>query len=397
MRAYVNAAILSCSGAEIVPDGVMLIDGQKIEAVGQRGSLGIPTGAETVDLAGATLMPGLINTHDHLGHGDPYDPLLDYPTYKRTRLGLAAPYRHTFAARYGRQELMDGVTTIRIAGERDFGDLAYREAFDRGLLPGPRIIPSGPALCTELSHGKVCSVIVNGADQVRAQVRTNIAAGAETIKLFVSGGRTLGVPYHLTTSFLTRDEIHAAIEEAHKFNVKVIAHLNGGIGVDWGVEAGLDSVEHGFELSDHELDLVVRSRTPVSLSLLWHFTPSYRQHLGDQTESVRRTVRRLYDAGVRLTVGSDACHSQNGIAKQLELLVRFGIPPMDAISAATRTAAEACGVDGSRGTLEAGKDADVIAVDGDPLADITAIQRIRMVLRLGIVMVAPGEMAAVAR
>jgi imidazolonepropionase-like amidohydrolase len=383
MKAYVNARILDCTGAPMVANGVLLIDGEKIAAVGPSDRVPTPPDAEVHDMKGQTLMPGLINTHDHLGHGDPYDPLLDYPTYKRTRLGLGAPYRHTFAVKYGRQELRDGVTTIRIAGERDFGDLAYKDAFDRGMLPGPGIIPSGPALCTELSHGKVCSVIVNGADQVRSQVRTNIAAGAQTIKLFVSGGRTLGVPYHLTTSFLTREEIHAAIEEAHKFDVKVIAHLNGGIGVDWGLEAGLDGIEHGFELSDHELELVVKARTPVSLSLLWHFTPSYQQNLGDQSENVRKTVRRLYDAGVRLTVGSDACHSQHGIAKQLELLVRFGIPPMDAIYTATKTAAEACGIDGSRGTLEAGKDADLIAVDGDPLADITAIQDVRMVMKHG--------------
>jgi imidazolonepropionase-like amidohydrolase len=386
VKALVNADILDCTGADPIRKGVLLVDGRRIAAVGPRDRTNVPPDAEVIDLAGATLMAGMINTHDHLGHGDPYDPLLDYPAYKKTRLqpGLVtAAHRHTFAVKYGRQELKDGVTTIRIAGERDFGDLYYKEAFDRGMLPGPRIIPSGPSLCTEISHGKVCSVVVNGVDQVRAQVRTNIAAGAQTIKLFISGGRTLGVPYHLTTSFFTREEIHAAIEEAHKFDAKVIAHLNGGIGVDWGLEAGLDSVEHGFELSDHELELVVKNRVPVSLSLLWHFTPSYRANLGDQSENVKNTVRRLYDAGVRLTVGNDACHGEHGLAKQLEHLVRFGIPPMDAIHTATKTAAAACGLEDSRGTLEVGKDADVIAVGGDPLADISCIQDIRMVMKEG--------------
>jgi imidazolonepropionase-like amidohydrolase len=380
-QGLVGGAILDCTGAPLLTDGVIVVDGEKITAVGRRGEIQVPPDARVTDMTGRVLMPGMINMHEHLAQPDPDDPLLDYPREKNTTKS-SAQYLHTFAVRYGRQELMDGVTTVRCCGEKEGIDFGYKHAFDRDLVPGPRVIPSGPALCTAPSHGLIISTVVNGADSARAAVRANVAQGAQVIKMFVSGGTTLGVPFHLTKSFLTREEIHAAIEEAHKFDVRVTAHLNGGPGVKYGIEAGIDGIEHAFLLSDEELDLVVKSRTPVTLTLLWYFTGYFRD-LGTQHEHVARSVRRIYDAGARIVLGNDCLHADHALARQVDYMTQFGVPPMEALLMATKYAAEACGLEKQRGVLKPGYDADVIALGGDPLKDIKALKDIRMVMKAG--------------
>ena len=290
---------------------------------------------------------------------------------------------HTYAVRYGRQELYDGVTTVRVLGEKDGIDFGYKDAFDRELLPGPRIIPSGPALATSMSHGDIISTVVNGPIEARAAVRDNIGNGAEVIKMFISGGRTLGVPYHLTTSFFTPEEIGAAIDEAHKFETRVTAHLNGGPAIGYALDAGLDSIEHGMEFTDQEMELVARSGTWVVLTLGWHFTPSYVANLGDQTSAVESYVRRLYASGARLALGNDCCHADHGMARQVRWLTQFGVPPMEALTIATQGSAAACGIDDQRGTLRVGLDADLVVLRGNPLDDIDALWAIDTVVKGG--------------
>jgi len=387
---FAGGRIIDATGAPPIEEGVLVVEGDRIAAVGSRAEVPIPDDAEVIDVSGQTVMPGMINTHEHLGQPDPDDPLIpDYPSEKDTGKA-SSQYLHTLAVRYGRQELFDGVTTVRILGERDGLDFGYRDAFDRGLVPGPRVIPSGPALCTSISHGAVVSRIVNGVDEVRGAVRDNIGAGAQVIKLFISGGRTMGVPYHLTTSFFTREEIQAAIDEAHKFDVKVTAHLNGGIGVDYAIEAGIDSLEHATELSDRELDLVAKSGTWVCLTLLWSFAnlAHYRQLGARNVEIVSRRVQRLYGAGIKLIVGNDCCHSDHGLARQVDLVTQFGVPPMEALIMATASGAEACGIADRRGTLRESMDADVIVLGGDPLVDMRHLRDVRLVMKAGVVQAA---------
>jgi imidazolonepropionase-like amidohydrolase len=383
-KALVGAAILDCTGSPTLAEGVLVTDGNKIAAVGPKTQVAIPADAEVVDIAGLTLLPGLINTHDHLSAPDPEDPLIDHAVEVQLRSTSSVQYRHTFALRYGQQELRDGVTTIRILGEKDFLDLGYKESFDRGLVPGPRILPSGPAIATSAQyHGVAISVVADGPEGVRAAVRRNVVRDAQVIKLLITGGRKAGVPKRLMKSHFTREEIHAAIDEAHKFDVKVTAHCNGGIGVEHAVEAGIDGIEHGNYLSDRELEMVVRAGTYVGLTLLWHFTEVYRKVLGDQREEIEQYVRRLRAAGAKMVVGNDHCHQDHGLVRQIVMLTDFGLPAMDAIQTATRHAAIACGVDETLGTLEVGKYADVIAVPRDPLKDITALRDVRMVMKDG--------------
>jgi imidazolonepropionase-like amidohydrolase len=382
-KALIGAAVLDCTGAPPIRDGMIVVEGGKIQAVGRRGEVSAPD-AEIIDLTGATLLPGLINTHDHLSAPDPEDPLIDHAAEVGLRTTSSPQYRHTFALRYGQQELRDGVTTIRILGEKDFLDLGYKESFDRGLVPGPRILPSGPAIATSAQfHGVAISVVADGPEAVRAAVRRNIVRDAQVIKLLITGGRKAGVPKRLMKSHFTREEIRAAIDEAHKFDVKVTAHANGGIGVEHAVEAGIDGIEHGNYMSDRELEIVVEAGTYVGLTLLWHFTEAYRRVLGDQRDEIEAYVRRLRAAGAKLVVGNDHCHQDHGVVRQIVLLTAFGLPPMEAIQTATKHAAIACGVEATLGTLEVGKYADVVAVGGDPLSDIAALRDVRMVMKEG--------------
>jgi imidazolonepropionase-like amidohydrolase len=381
--AYVGAKIIDGTGDPPIEDGVVTVVDGRIGEVGPRGSVSLAPDIEVVDVSGRTIMPGMVNAHDHLAQPDPEDAAI--PDYAAEKDTTHTPVQrlHTYAVRYGRQELLDGVTTVRVLGEKDGLDFGYKDAFDRGLVPGPRVIPSGPALSTSMSHGDIISTVINGPVSARAAVRDNIGAGAEVIKLFISGGRTLGVPYHLTTSFLSQDEIVAAIDEAHKFGVRVTAHLNGGPAVAEAIDAGLDSIEHGMEMSQEEIELVARTGTWVVLTLGWHFTPSYRQNLGDQTDIVRHYVVGLREAGIRVALGNDCCHADHGMARQVRWLTQFGYSAMEAIVIATRSTATACGIEDRRGSLRAGLDADLLILAADPLTDIDALWSIETVIKGG--------------
>jgi imidazolonepropionase-like amidohydrolase len=318
---------------------------------------------------------------------DPEDArVLDYAAEARIFATSSPQYRHTWAMRYGPQELRDGVTTVRILGERDYIDVVYKEAFDRDFIPGPRVLVSGPALINSAStHGMNVGVIADGVDAVRTAVRRNVNRDAKVIKLFLSGGRRSGVPKFLTTSFFTESEIRAAIDEAHNYGVKVTAHLNGGPAVRYAVEAGIDGIEHGMEMTDEELELVAKAGTYVGVTLTWHVSRLYKDLLGDQSAQIEHYIRRLRESGAKFVVGNDHIHADFATARQLAVLVQYGVPPMDALAASTREAAIACGVDSIVGTLEVGKEADVIAVGGDPLGDINALRKVDLVMKAGYV------------
>ena len=383
-QAFVGAAIIDCTGAPPIVDGVLVIDGERIAAVGPRSGTAIPDGAVVHDLTGHTLLPGLVNTHDHLACRT---PATRASTTRQKPACCTRPPASTgrpSPIRYGAQELRDGVTTVRILGERDFLDLGYKETFDRDLAPGPRVIPSGPAIATSAQfHGTWVSIVADGVDGLRAAVRGLVVRDVKVIKLIMSGGRRQGVPKGLTTCYFSREEIHAIIDEAHKFDVKVCAHLNGGVGVDWSIEAGIDGIEHAMELSDHELELIAKSGTYVGLTMGWHYTDLYRNLLGDQSANVEREVRRLWGAGVKFGLGNDEVHHDHGLARQMILLSEFDVPASDILEIATRHGAIACGVDKEVGTLEVGKLADVIAVKGDPLQDMRAMRDVEVVMKGG--------------
>jgi imidazolonepropionase-like amidohydrolase len=385
--ALTGADVIDGSGGDVLRDGAVLVEGQRIVGIGRRADVAIPEGATVMDLSGTCLLPGLVNAHDHLSAPDPEDPLLDHAAEIKLRSTSPVTYRMSFAFRYGQQELQDGVTTIRILGEKDGLDADYRDAFERGLVPGPRIITSGPAIRTSAQfHASAISVVADGPDEVRRAVRRNILADAQVIKLIVSGGRRAGVPRNMTTSHFTAAEIAAAIDEAHTFGVPVTAHLNGGPGVHQVLDAGIDGIEHGMELTDQELDRAVAAGATIGLTLLWHVTSIYRRALGgDQTDVLAAYVSRLARAGARMVLGNDHCHQGGGIARQMILLREYGVPAMRVLTIATSEAAATCGVADRRGVLRPDMDADIIAVGGDPIEDMRVMQDVRFVMKAGAV------------
>lgn len=241
--------------------------------------------------------------------------------------------------------------------------------------------------------------MVDGVDEVRRAVRENLNQGADLTKLMITSRAgpdpakfQLGV-FHLEPT-LTRDEIAVAIEETHRMGKPVAAHLHGGAGLAWAVEAGLDTIEHGGDLTDDDLDLVLKHDTWLVFTLTVLFDkrglegmsawedPDFRERLRARRDRVRQLVPKAAKAGAKIAIGSDARHGY--FALEMAYLVDFGLSALEAIQAGTARAAEALRVADRVGTLEAGKLADIISVRGDPLADIRVMQDVNMVMKGGI-------------
>ena len=389
MKAIVGARLIDGTGAQPMPNATVIVNGANI--VGVHDSRDVtPDGAEVIDAAGLTLMPGLIDTHDHLAH---------FGHDLATRWGINEPasLRHARVFEVLKQTLETGFTTVRDAAGLDAG---FRDAVDAGLMPGPRlqvalnfVTPTaGQADRTSPSGHSQAVVpqfdlplgIADGPFAMRAKVREMVRAGADVIKTAVSGWgrptRGLGPGDQI----MTRDELDALVDEAHVMGRKVMCHVFGGPGLRMAVEAGVDSIEHGSYLNrDPEL-LELMARNGI------YFAPTfsvfyYHAERGSAHESARsmefrddhiESLRMAMEVGVQVVAGCDAgafAHGNN--AHELTCLVERGMKPMDAIRAATARAAECMGIEQSVGTVRAGLKADLILVEGDPLEDVSILEK----------------------
>jgi imidazolonepropionase-like amidohydrolase len=384
-----------------VPDAIVVIDGERIVTAGSRDSTPAPAGAETIDLSGLTLLPGLIDTHDHLAsHG--------YALTTRWGLDEPASTMHLRTGGVVARTLGMGYTTVRDAGGLDAG---FKLAIEEGLVEGPRlslsvkiISPTGGIGDSISPSGHGCWVppdpalpdsVANGIDQVRAVVRSMVRAGADAIKCATTGGASSRRGHGPKDAAFDRDEMRVLVDEAHALGRKVMCHALGGPGLRLAIEAGVDSIEHGSYLAEEpELFAMMAERGTV-------FTPTllvYVYHRESPAPHVRRRARELYArhlesvgmalaAGVKISAGTDAGgHGHPVNARELECLVEAGLTPMQAVQAATGAAAECLGWQREVGTIESGKLADLVAVDGDPLRDITCLQhaaRIKLVCKGG--------------
>jgi imidazolonepropionase-like amidohydrolase len=380
-KAIIGGTVFDATGAPPLADGVVIIEGERISAVGPRAQ--VSPGAEIISAEGMYVLPGLIDAHQHLGHWDPMEPGIDFnEAWERTRRDEPSNYELLLlSVRHGRHELRNGVTTLRILGEKGFIDAEYRRAFDADVVPGPRVLISGPGLTTSHGHGREAGVVVDGVDEVRRAVRTNIRAGADWIKLFATGGGSTAP----LTCFFSLEEIRTAIAEAHEAGKKVAAHAMGGKVIRQLVEAGVDSIEHGGYLTDEDVQLIRERGVWLVFTNSWYFHDAYIQRFpfGDSRAIAREQVQKAYNAGLKIAVGADCFHYDHSLAWEIELLVRCGVSPKDALLMATKNGAELCGLQDKIGTLEAGKQADIILVAGNPLADIRALREIRLVIKAG--------------
>ncbi|MCH7920739.1 MAG: amidohydrolase family protein [Planctomycetes bacterium] len=390
------ARLLDVKTGAFIEDAVVLIKGERIAAVGA--GLLIPSGTNVIDLGSVTLMPGLIDCHNHLMMR--FGP--DEPYYKEL-VTKSQAYRALEGAANARETLHAGFTTVRDVGNKGSGyaDVALRDAINKGLVDGPRMLVATRGIAAvgqyfpfgispDLQHFPTGAQMISGVEEARRAVREQIGHGADLIKIYAD--------WQYPT--LTLDEIRVIVEEAHKLHRKVAAHATTTEGIRNAVTAGVDSIEHGDEPDRETLEMMKKKGTFLVLTVGIYFALSERAtnekqrvFLSQRNELLRRTVSLAQEVGVKIAGGMDAAeaafHGKN--AQQLTVLVQLGVTPIDAIRTQTLNAAELLGWSDRVGTVEPGRFADLIAVDGDPLADITELERVTFVMKGGLVVKGQGK------
>ena len=391
----------------IVGDGtqlespVVIVTGELITAVGPASKVSIPKGATIVDLPGYTLLPGLIDCHTHITSYDADGG--DMSVLRET-----AAHQGVYGTINAKKTIDAGFTTIRDVGATHFADVAVRDLIAKGVIPGPRLYVAGPSLGIIGGHADVngwspdlnlpgTGVMVTGADEVRRQIRTNVKFGADHIKLTATGG-ILSSGDAVTASAFADDELRAAVAEATKLGRKVAAHAHGADGLLAAVNAGVASIEHGSLIDDRGIAAMKAHGTYLVPTLIIlediiqngvkNGTPQYAIDKAKAIELERnKRLRAAYSQGVKFAFGTDATsdiHGRNG--QEFALMVRIlGATPMDAITTATKNAADLIGIGDKVGTVTAGKWADLIAVEGNPLDDVRRLETVAYVMKGGVV------------
>jgi imidazolonepropionase-like amidohydrolase len=398
----------------VLTPAFVLIEGNKITQVGSSSQIGVPDGAKIIDLGAATLLPGLIDAHTHL-----FLDIVVPPEAERQRHsnGDFAPglllaivespsKRALMGAQLAREDLESGITTVRNLGHSGIdGDTELRNAINTGRVPGPRMLASGRKLITRGEYVQNLNpalaqaileqefLIVDGTDRAREAVRQNAFQNVDLIK--VSADENLTVP-----------ELAAVVEEAHRQHLKVAVHAIEPASIQTAIDAGADSIEHGNFVTDEQL----RQMRDKGISLV--LTPTFyggfflkiteptivmppATHADEAASVPRRNerysqlVQRVLKSGVRFAGGSDMCWFYPGKTRGQASTATFvnlrdaGMPALDVVRAITINAAEVLGWQDRIGTVEPGKFADLVAVSGDPLADITELERVRFVMKSG--------------
>ena len=389
MKVLRNARLIDGTGAAAAAGTTIVLRDDRIEAVSTRNQSDFPADAEIVDCAGMTVLPGLIDCHDHMANHR-------YDLAHRWGIDEPESTRHLRTASVLRQTLEAGYTMIRDAAGLDAG---FRRAIDEGLIVGPRLIlsiaiispiggigdpvsPSGDSCCIPGDPLLPSGVVETLAD-VRPVVRRMVRAGADVIKCATTGGASSRPGHGPKDGAFNLDEMLALVEEAHALDRRVMCHALGGRGLDIAIEAGVDSIEHGCYLDEDPGQLARMAAkniffVPTMLVYEYHRNspqPHVKERARDLYEHHVLAVQRALAAGVKVVAGTDAGgHGHPANAGELDCLVRAGMTPMQAIQAATAWAAECCGREAELGTVEKGKLADLIVVAGDPLADISVLR-----------------------
>jgi imidazolonepropionase-like amidohydrolase len=396
-RVAVRAArLIDGRGGPPIAPAVVLIENDRIVAVGP--ALAIPPGARVIDLGGATLLPGLIDMHDHLT-GVPEN--LGY-----SGLAVSVPREALHGAANAQKTLRAGFTTVRNVGASGFSDVALRDAVDAGELPGPRMRISGPALgitgghCDNnllpLEYHAQADGVADGPWEARGKVREVVKYGADVIKICASGG-VLSKGDQPGTAQYSPEEMRALVEEAHRLERKVAAHAHGTQSIKESIAAGVDSVEHASLIDEDGIRMAKDHGTYLVMDI---YNDDYILQQGAKVgmlpESIekekkigklqRENFQKAVRAGVKMAYGTDGGvypHGDN--AKQFAYMVQYGMTPMQAIQAATVNAAELLGWADRVGSVEPGKFADLIAVSGDPLSGVRALESVGFVMKGGAV------------
>jgi len=387
--------LLDVRSGRVLTSQAIVIEGDKIVSVGPASELKASPSDNVIDLPKATVLPGLIDAHTHLT----FDPHFGYET-----LAISVPREALTGAHNARLTLEAGFTTVRNVGARGYSDVALRDAINAGDVPGPRMLVSGPALSITGGHcdndllpyeyHATSDGAADGVEQVQHKVREVIKYGADLIKVCATGG-VLSKGDDPNASQYTLEEMKAIVADAHRLGRKVAAHAHGAQGVIWASEAGVDSVEHGHLMNDAAIATLKKNGTylvPTLYLVDWQRENTARANLPDYakrkmemvSEVGKNNAKKAFAAGVKIGLGTDAAVYPHGLnAHELAVYVSLGMTPLQAIQTATINDADLLGWSDKIGTIETGKWADIIAVDGDPLQDITTLQHVRFVMKGG--------------
>jgi imidazolonepropionase-like amidohydrolase len=390
----------------LVQNGVVIVQGNKIVDAGS--NLAAPSDAQVIDLGDATLSPGFMDGHTHLT----LDFSGNYNERRLKELDLNVSEQAIIATTHARATVEAGFTTVRdlgsrFVGSREFVDVALRNSINKGVIVGPRMLVATKGIGATGGHFDPTSGfrdflfghepdetdgIADGPDAIRKAVRFEVKNGADVIKAAVSGG-VLSLADEVDTPQLTPAEMMALVDESHRLRKKVAVHCHGDQAAKDAIEAGVDSIEHGSFMKPDTLTLMKNKGTyltPTLMAAEWII-----QKMGNYPPALQAKAKAAYDArsemfrnavkmGVKISFGTDAAvfpHGQN--AKEFKLMVDLGLPPIEALKTATGNTADLFGIAQKVGTLEKGKLADVIAIPGDPTADITATERVWFVMKEG--------------
>jgi imidazolonepropionase-like amidohydrolase len=386
----------------LISNGVVIVEGDKIREVGS--NLQIPANAQVIDLGDATLSPGFMDAHTHItsdGYSESYNERL------LKDMEHSLPEKCYEAIGYARLTIDAGFTTVRDVGAQDFMDVGLRNAINRGIVVGPRILCATKGIGATGGHfdgtggfrdmlfGKEAEWtdgIADGPEAIRKTVRYEVKNGADVIKAAVSGG-VLSLADEVDVPQFTPEEMKALVDESHRLRKKVAVHCHGDEAAKEAINAGVDSIEHGSFMKPDTLQLMKSKGTYLSATLLateWimgkigQYPPAVQAKAKAAVQARSEMFRNALKIGVKIAFGTDSSvypHGQN--AKEFALMVSLGMPAIEALRAATSVNADLLGVAQKVGTLEQGKLADIVAMPGDPTADISATEHVSFVMKEG--------------
>jgi imidazolonepropionase-like amidohydrolase len=396
-RVVVRAGnLLDVKAGKTLADQAIVIEGDKIVSVGAMAEVKAAAGDKMIDLSHATVLPGLTDAHTHL--------TMDPRNLGYARLAISVPREALTGARNARVTLEAGFTTVRNVGASGFTDVALRDTINAGDIPGPRMLVSGPALSITGGHcdnnllpfeyHATDDGVADGIAQVQHKVRENIKYGADLIKVCATGG-VLSKGDDPQASQYTLEEMQAIVADAHRLGRRVAAHAHGAQGILWASQAGVDSIEHGSYIDDAGIAEMKKNGTYLVPTLYlgdWFLENAEKNHVPDfllfkakaVVPAARKNIAHAFASGVKVAFGTDAAVYPHGLnAHEFAVMVKLGLTPLQSIQAATINAADLLGWSDKIGTIEPGKWADIIAVDNDPLHDVTTLERVKFVMKGG--------------
>ncbi|HET7748204.1 MAG TPA: amidohydrolase family protein [Terriglobales bacterium] len=390
------ARLLHVRSGRTLTDQFIVIENERIVSITPAAQAKVPPGAQRIELPDLTVMPGLIDAHTHL--------TMDAYHFGYSSLSISVPRSALIGAHSARVTLEAGFTTVRNVGAAGYADVALRDAINEGDVPGPRMLVSGPALSITGGHcdnnllpydyHRQSDGVADGVEAVQHKVREVIKYGADVVKVCATGG-VLSKGDNPQAAQYTLEEMKAIVADAHRLGRKVAAHAHGAQGILWATEAGVDSIEHGSYIDDAGIAAMKQRGTYLVPTLYlgdWFLQNAEQLHVPDfllvkareVMPAAREHIAHAFASGVKVAFGTDAAVYPHGLnAHEFAVMVKLGLTPLQAIQAATINAADLLGWSDRVGSLEPGHYADLIAVEGDPLKDVTTLERVKFVMKGG--------------